>query len=623
MIYLIIGHRGAGKTLWLKKLKKIFKKSFLFIDLDQEIEQHTQKSISDLVFKNQKKFRQIEQNVLNHLILRLKAKNTFIAVGAGWAGRIPKNAEAKVQALHLMREADHQGRVFLNRPRLTSASPLKEYNFLFQKREMFYSKIKTQSFVVPEWDFLFTEPEKCFFGLKKQSLNAIITLNKNTLPKNKTLWKTFIHTRLKHWQLKFFELRDDQWRTRPKDLKMLLKIIPKNKQLLSLRTLKSSCFSKNNLNKAAWDFPLGKGPPPPRPFILSLHQRTSSQTLKQLSQKLVSFKARYFKLAVPVFNFTELLEGHLWFLKDPLHRSFLPAGPAGGGQWRWYRQIFGPHMFLNFIREARSPGPATKDHTYLQGLCEQPFLHEAVLTSLVYKKNKQRPRDFGAVLGNPTAHSASPAFYRAAFKNKTIFTKINMTQKELTQKNLHLLQKLGLVRAAVTSPLKKKAFLICSQTDRAAQKFQSVNTLIFKNKKWLGFNTDHTGLKALLNKAKISPANQKKTAVWGGGGMHMVLKDLLPQADFYSARTGQLKNPPASKGAYDIIIWAVGRKRMSMCRFPAFKQKPKLIIDLNYTDDSPGREYALKAKARYISGWVMFQAQAQAQKKLFLKRKLL
>ena len=30
MIYLIIGHRGVGKTLWLKKIKKIFKESFPF-----------------------------------------------------------------------------------------------------------------------------------------------------------------------------------------------------------------------------------------------------------------------------------------------------------------------------------------------------------------------------------------------------------------------------------------------------------------------------------------------------------------------------------------------------------------------------------------------------------------
>jgi hypothetical protein len=37
-------------------------------------------------------------------------------------------------------------------------------------------------------------------------------------------------------------------------------------------------------------------------------------------------------------------------------------------------------------------------------------------------------------------------------------------------------------------------------------------------------------------------------------------------------------------------------------------------VDLNYTDDSGGREYAQRVKAEYRSGVKMFRAQAQHQR---------
>ncbi|MDE0118843.1 MAG: hypothetical protein OXM55_02405 [Bdellovibrionales bacterium] len=725
--------------------------SFYFIDLDQEIEKQTGQKIKTLLScKNQGKgtsndrFRSLERNILNKLINQYKNKKdlVFIAVGAGAWHVLQQKIPSFCHIIHLARETDSQGRVFLDRPRLIpNQKPYAEYMSLYRERERFYKKIKTESFVLPERDMSFNEVEKLLFKPKgfclanfpnvlnfhnqnkpkgfclanfpnvlnfhnqnkakgfclanfpnmfnfHNNLNSIITLNKNTLPAHKKQWLHFISKRL-FWGLCFFELRDDQ--LNPDDLRFLLKIIPKEKQLLSFRISKNSLFLKQDLSSLTWDWPLEKGPPPtvlslplsaslkgkrkscqiPPPPVLSLHNRGKKESLRQVFKKITAYKASHFKLAVPIRNFKELMQGHLWFLKDPEHRSFLPISEKGEvGLWRWYRQIFGPQMKLHFIRESHG------------GVLDQPFLYEHLLflntissrsgnralreslsslgnfCSLEGKKETTEkplsPRSlsprkqgagnkpdwyntssslslpFAAVLGDPVIHSASPSFHRRFFaKKRMVFTKITIDEKNFTKENLCILQKMGLVCAAVTSPLKKKAFQTCDEMDSSAKKVKSVNTLVFKNNKWFGSSTDQYGLQALLN--SIKKINKTHIAVWGGGGLKKVLEKSFPKASFYSARTGQRKAntlcPSYKKNQRkkkedthpSIVVWAVGRNRMPTTVLPPSFWKPKWVIDLNYTENSPGKEYALLTGAKYISGITMFKHQAKKQQEIFSK----
>ncbi len=684
MIYLIVGHRGAGKTLWLEKVKTIFadfekkgtaKQLFCFLDLDREIEKKTGRKVSEFFSgdqlinaldvkrirfsytpsqihsKNKKYFRLQEKETLNELIDKYKItdQQVFIAVGAGFKSKLKKDRLAFCRVIHLIRETDPLGRVFLNRPGLNiNNSPYKEYISLYPEREKFYQKIRDENFVLPEWDFEFDKPENLLFNLKPAHLNSILTLNKNSLPARRDQWPAFINKRLS-WGLRFFELRDDQLSAN--EFSVLLQMIPKEKQLLSLRKAKSSELFKQDLSSFVYDWPLEKGPPSFCPPVLSLHKR-KKESFKQLCGKLLKHKASHFKLAVPVNNFKELMQGHLWFLEDPEHRSFLPvSGKGKEGKWRWYRQIVGPQMKLHFIKESRS------------GISDQPFLYEHLLFLNANNQNKQKASDppgvyeyrdffsgkkqspclFSAILGDPVIHSASPAFHKDFFAQwGMVFTKIPMSEKEFTKENLCILRKMGLVFAAVTSPLKKKALQICDTADSSALSFRSVNTLIFKNRRWFGGNTDEYGLQALLTEAGIKEKegtlekesslgkSHRNVVVWGGGGMKRILEKQLPFARFYSARTARERNKASvsshqshTKGQQanpHTVVWAVGRSRMPACVFPKKIWKPRLVVDLNYTEDSPGLEYALLTGAEYISGKVMFQNQADRQQNLFLRQ---
>ena len=537
MIYLIIGHRGVGKTLWLKKINRIFEnispldlknKKTCFIDLDEEIEKETGKKIDELLSdkntgdrfihkeeyvslvqgqeKREKYFRLVEEKVFTTLIDKYKGTDdlVFISVGAGFQWPVKKEMPSCCHVIHLIRETDLKGRVFLNRPRLKpDKNPYEEYMSLYFEREGLYKKIRDESFMLPEQDFDFTEPEKYLFGLKKKKcLDSIITLNKYNLPARLEKWENFINKRLS-WGIRFFELRDDQLRN--EELSFLLKIIPPEKLLLSFRKPGDSFFMKKNFSGLIWDWPLEKGPPPSFPPVVSLHER-KEETFDQLCKHILEYKAGHFKMAVPINNFEELMRGHIWFLGDPEHRSFLPISKQGKiGSWRWYRQVFGPQMKMHFIRESR------------EGVSDQPFLYEHLLVLSNSKKNC--PGLFAAVLGDPIAHSASPAFHQKFFLSQNmLFTKIIMEEGDFTKDNLYILQKLGLVFASVTSPLKKKAFQICDTVDSCAKEVQSVNTMVFHNQKWHGSNTDGDGLRALLADTKWDyfrlEKDQAHVAVW-------------------------------------------------------------------------------------------------------------
>jgi shikimate 5-dehydrogenase len=132
---------------------------------------------------------------------------------------------------------------------------------------------------------------------------------------------------------------------------------------------------------------------------------------------------------------------------------------------------------------------------------------------------------------------------------------------------------------------------------------------------WSGTNTDLTGLSNVLSTIEMPPS----VAVWGGGGTRLVLKSLLPKAHFFSARMGrEIWNEGEQKSVSpELVFWALGRSRMEGSVLPPKEWQPHYVVDLNYAEDSPGRDYALNTGAKYISGRAFFKAQAQGQREFW------
>ena len=589
MIHIILGHRGTGKSKWLQVISEIHKEAkedILCFDLDQEVEFHSKKSIHDLFQIDSTLFREWEQKIFLKIIKSVpKNKKVFIAVGAGF--QLKKVDDIKI--IHLCRETDRTERIFFDRPSLDpKKNPREEYLYFYKKRNSIYLKNKDEIFYRMEH---FKNPQLSdylFFGIKKLKESYFsIRIRSDDVLKNHS--ESFLKKRL-NWGIRFFEIHDSD--ANEKFIKEVLKFIPMDKILFS-----SQCNDKFKKikNKIHWSWDLSLGEPPEGVTILALHERKKSikETLKYFS----SYKNYHLKLSVEIFNFKELWEAYSWYREDSKNRSFLPR--SSSGMWKWFRNAFGSEMFLHFIHEGESE------------IKDQPLFSEAI-----HYKNKSDKK--AGLLGFPIFFSQTPKEHHSFFYKERfipIFS-IPMKADQMNQENLDILKNLGFVFFAITSPLKQQAFHLADYVDEESKKFKSVNTFILHCNRWHAYNTDVKGLEEL----KIY--KNKKVAVWGGGGVLSVLKNYLPEAILYSARTGEPRDSKSNNKSFspDIVIWSIGNSHINKgCQFPADQWNPSKIIDLNYVENSPGREYAKKVKSHYTNGDFLFKKQAQAQRELYLK----
>lgn len=118
------------------------------------------------------------------------------------------------------------------------------------------------------------------------------------------------------------------------------------------------------------------------------------------------------------------------------------------------------------------------------------------------------------IFGNPVSHSKSPLMHNFAFKNLEFD---GCYGRYLLKDGTKLKEKfisLGLSGANITVPHKEEAFMACDELDEFARIAKAVNTIVLKNGKLYGYNTDGSGfLKSILKFKDI-----KTILILGAGG---------------------------------------------------------------------------------------------------------
>lgn len=572
MKIIIVGHRGVGKTSFLERCKTYLKnKRCKFVDLDQEIEKATQMTTAQIFSeKGEKAFRQLEEMLFKKIFASFD--HLILSVGGGLdVSLIPQ----RVRVIWLQRASDLSGRIFVDRPRLEeNMQALEEFHKRASERNIKFLNCMSEQYQIPEGLEEVHEVEQKMVLNDYQNLGGILTLQ--SLYTDASRWLNF-EKRYLNSGMDFLELRTDL--LTEKQISMVLEKWPKDKVLLSHRR---KIIASTDI---AWqDWALEDGPPTQDYAIVSLHERESS--LEKTLQKLTEYKSSHLKLATEIENFTELRKVLDWQKEDPKNRSVLPRSKQG--RWYWMRLLLKEKQKLNFWREG-----------LIGSSLDQP--------TLFWWLNFKNSKEFAAVLGTPVEHSFTPMFHDQFFsqQNENVFS-IDIQAGEWDEA-LPLLRELGLHQAAITSPHKEKAFKAIEDVSETAKKWQSVNTL-FLGKKIQGHNTDGVGFTQLLEPYK----NTSQVAVWGGGGTLEMLKAHLPQAVFYSARTGLKRGGPLNQRP-EMIVWAAGNN--THLKIVPEAWQPQVILDLSYREDSLGRELAQIKKCRYVSGLEMFKAQALEQQK--------
>ena len=213
-----------------------------------------------------------------------------------------------------------------------------------------------------------------------------------------------------------------------------------------------------------------------------------------------------------------------------------------------------------------------------------------------------------AVMGNPIKHSKSPQIHKA-FADQTdqrmTYTSMLVPADdfETTVRQFFAEEGQGL---NITLPFKLRAFDLADELTERARRAKAVNTLWQHDGKIVGDNTDGVGLQALRNQGEPS----EPIAVFGGGGTLGPLRSVFPDAEFISARTGIPRDHEGAPTSPKTLVLA-GQGELPD------NWKPETLIDLSYTENSQGLEFALRFGSRYINGLAMFKAQAQEQREFW------
>lgn len=127
-----------------------------------------------------------------------------------------------------------------------------------------------------------------------------------------------------------------------------------------------------------------------------------------------------------------------------------------------------------------------------------------------------------AVIGNPIAHSKSPRIHQlfAAQCGITLsYDRIRIARKHFSyfQSQLNVLATQGLLGCNITVPFKLDAFALANDHSPRAMAAQAVNTLMYRQNKWFGDNTDGAGLVIDLQRL-VGSLSGATILIMGAGG---------------------------------------------------------------------------------------------------------
>ncbi|MBK8809095.1 MAG: hypothetical protein IPO21_21710 [Bacteroidales bacterium] len=122
-----------------------------------------------------------------------------------------------------------------------------------------------------------------------------------------------------------------------------------------------------------------------------------------------------------------------------------------------------------------------------------------------------------AVTGNPILHSKSPCMFNNAFESMNLEARYIRIAADSATEAIYLFNKTELSGMNVTAPFKEDIMPFLDIIDDDAQKIGSVNTVVKKDGKLIGYNTDHYGVANSIIEADISLKDINAVVIGAGG----------------------------------------------------------------------------------------------------------
>lgn len=213
-----------------------------------------------------------------------------------------------------------------------------------------------------------------------------------------------------------------------------------------------------------------------------------------------------------------------------------------------------------------------------------------------------------AVLGQPVAHSLSPQIHAEFGRQCGIpVIYLRLDTRELGFANtLARFAKAGGVGANITAPHKAEAAQLCASLGYRAQQAGTANTLILRNGRWHGANTDGSGLLRDIRERHGLNLEQRRVLLIGAGGAAQGVAPALLEAGIAEMVIANRSLPRATAllerlgapdklhtctlgalpdvGSFDLILQATsaGHHDQPLPLPASILGQDSLCIDLNY-----------------------------------------
>lgn len=352
-------------------------------------------------------------------------------------------------------------------------------------------------------------------------------------------------------------------------------------------------------------------------LLLSFHDfEKTPHSLPPLLKSMQQRHAHEYKIATQVHSSLDSLR-----LLQLLKESSVPLTAIGMGEdgevTRILAPIFGGSMTYACTdsNHATAPGQLSA-----QTLARQYHFHSLNRFTAIY-----------GLIGNPVSHSLSRTTHNAllqALGQNAVYVTTRVRPEEL-EAFLPLAISLGWQGLSVTMPLKEAVMPFLDEVEPTAQQIEAVNTLVFRQGKRFGYNTDAPGaLQAILD---IMPIRGKTVVLLGAGGAAKAIAFALQKEGVRLVILNRSRDKALALAsrlhcqggglddlenvAYDLLINATASR---LPINPAFLRPKTTVMDIA----SRPMETSLLKEARQrdcttLPGYKMFVHQAVAQFRLW------
>jgi len=254
-----------------------------------------------------------------------------------------------------------------------------------------------------------------------------------------------------------------------------------------------------------------------------------------------------------------------------------------------------------------------------------------------------RPLLLGLV-GHPVSHSVSKHMQEAALRDLKLagaYLPLDFPQGTFDLQALTTLRTIGVHGLNVTIPHKAAAFEMADKTEHSASATRAVNTIIFRDGKIIGENTDVFGFSKLIE-GKIHITKQSRVLVFGAGGASRAVAHVLKKmgakfevADIEATRATELAKAFAGKAVpvrsalateepYDLVVncTPVGMRGMPGNPVKAnLFRRGSVFIDIVYNPElTAAMKLARNKGAKTYSGLEMLVQQGAQSFRLWTGR---